>query len=821
MLCKEVISYSQVALAPAKEPSHPEPANRTNGGTKSGLPFRKKILYYGLMLLLTLLALEGMARLAYYAAYGQGYGSGGSDAPVEFYTPRDATEELRPWEAHHPFYGFTNSSPGNALNAMPPRQRREGTVVIGLVGGSVAYLVRPFLQRALERWYAANNRPQQPVVLTLAKVGMKQPQQTLIVANTLLLGGEFDLIVNLDGFNEIVQGARENLYVEDGIFPFFPVLWDNRVALTAEGILLGGRIRVLRQEQTRLVAAGETSPLRWSAVFGLANRYRQERTGAEIIRLNHQLAAAESGYNLEKNGPRSWLEGEGELLPEEAKVWYRGSVALARLAELAGADYYHFLQPNQYVPGSKPLSPEELASAYDPIGPHVVAGRGYPLLWAFSRDLQGLGINYFDLTGIFADHPETLYINDCCHVNDRGNELLAAEMVQRLEPALLRLGDARRAGSVSALTAARSPAEGPAPLNTPEFQVSLSADGKQLQYIREGCAEEDTEHLFFLRLTPQDLTDLPPHNRELGIDHRSFSFAEAGGNFARWQCTLQFPLPDYPIAALRTGQHIPGQGELWSAELFAAADPAQLRAIYAALSAEQPVARDYFDLYLLGHQLIYLRESCTAADTAADFFLPITPEDPADLPAERRDAYFNHWGFNFVHGGFDFARYGGHFDGKCLASVPLPDYPIAALRTGQHIPGQGDVWSVDLVAAADPEELRANYAALSAMQPAARDYFDLYRRDNQLLYLRKSCADDDTAAGFFLYVFPEDLTNLPEQWRSDGNAYLGFNFVRWGGHFDGKCLAAVPLPDYPIKKIRTGQYVPGQGDLWSVTIAAP
>lgn len=28
-------------------------------------------------------------------------------------------------------------------------------------------------------------------------------------------------------------------------------------------------------------------------------------------------------------------------------------------------------------------------------------------------------------------------------------------------------------------------------------------------------------------------------------------------------------------------------------------------------------------------------------------------------------------------------------------------------------------------------------------------------------------------------------------------------------------------PDYPIKQMRTGQFVPGQGDLWSVTIVAP
>ena len=916
------------------------------------MPFRRKILYYGLLLGLTLLAIEGMARLAYYAAYGQWYGGGRSVAPANYYLPSPPISptpqtrlQSRFWETHHPFYGFTNSSPGNALNAMPPRPRREDTVVIGLVGGSVAYLVRPFLQDALNRWFAANHRPQQPVVLTLAKVGMKQPQQTLIVANTLLLGGEFDLIVNLDGFNEIVQGAIQSLYYDDSIFPFFPVLWDDRVALTAEQTLLAGRIGVLRREQTRLAASGENSPLRWSAVWGLANRYRQERTAAEIIRLNHQLAAMAADYRLEKHGPRSWLEREEELLREAAKVWYRGSVALARLAALAAADYYHFLQPNQYVPGSKPLSPEELDSAYAPLGPHVVAARGYPLLRSLNQDLQSQGVNYFDLTGIFVDHPETLYINDCCHLNVRGNELLAAAMVQRLEPALLRLGGDSPDKPVSPLAAARRPAESPAPLTILDFQVSISEDGQRLRYVREGCVPEDTESVFFLRLIPQDLTALTPRRRDFGIELREFSFAEGDGHFARGQCTLQLPLPDYPIAALqtgqyvlpgesaalwtvelivpadpdrlradyaalaaaepaardyfdlyrqdnqliylretctaadtaaefflhifpedpadlpekwqwdgyawlvftlasrggpfdgkclatvplpdypikeiRTGQHNPGQGDLWSVELITPAAPEQLRAAYAALAAVEPVARDYFDLYAVDNRLIYLRESCTAADTAVPFFLPVVPERAADLPAERRDAFFAHWGFNFAHGGFDFVRHGGHFDGKCLATVPLPDYPIAALRTGQHLPGQGDLWSVELVAAADPDELRAEYAALSAAEPVARDYFDLYRRDGRLIYLRETCAAVDTAATFFLQVFPEDLTALPAEWQADGYAYLSFNFARWGGRFDGKCLAAVVLPDYTIKEMRTGQHIPGQGDLWSVAIAAP
>ena len=56
-------------------------------GAESGLPFPKKVLYYGLMLLLTLLASEGMARLAYYAAYGTGYGGGVAEGPDNLTPP--------------------------------------------------------------------------------------------------------------------------------------------------------------------------------------------------------------------------------------------------------------------------------------------------------------------------------------------------------------------------------------------------------------------------------------------------------------------------------------------------------------------------------------------------------------------------------------------------------------------------------------------------------------------------------------------------------------------------------------------------------------
>ena len=526
------------------------------------MPIRKKALYYGLMLLLTLLVIEGMARLAYYAAWGQWYSPVPAAAPADAPPARPAPRS-KVWLVGHPFYGHTLNQSHHALNAMPPLQRREDMVIIALLGGSIADEVQPFLEIALRRYFAAHNLPRQPVIREFAIGGERQPQQTLILANALLLGGEFDLIINLDGVNDIAGNGNYNPYADD--FPFFSDKWARRVGLTAAEVSRAGRIALLRREQSRLRAAAAAPALRRSAVFGLVARYRRERAAAQIIQRNHDLAAAQSAYSLEKHGPRPWWNSESQALPAIARLWYRSSLTLAQLAQLAGADYYHFLQPNQYVPDSKPLSAAEQATAWDPSWPWLSrVAPGYPLMQQFGRDLQSRGVNYFDLTRIFADNPETLYRDACCHLNGRGYELLAAAMLQRLEPALRRLGQENPAAPVSALAAGRRPPTPDTLLLAAPFQVFLQGDGKYLSYRRAACASGDTEPRFFLHLTPRDRDDLPPQRRQHGFANRDFSFAAAGGRLWQGQCLAQILLPPYPIARLRTGQYTPAAGELWA-----------------------------------------------------------------------------------------------------------------------------------------------------------------------------------------------------------------------------------------------------------------
>ena len=103
-------------------------------------------------------------------------------------------------------------------------------------------------------------------------------------------------------------------------------------------------------------------------------------------------------------------------------------------------------------------------------------------------------------------------------------------------------------------------------------------------------------------------------------------------------------------------------------------------------------------------------------------------------------------------------------------------------------------------------------------EPAARSTFDLYRNETALTYYKEQCNQDDTAARFFLHIVPSDQKNLPAHRAASGFNNLDFDFPENGVFLNGKCLAIIPLPNYAITRIRTGQYISGQGQIWHAEI---
>ena len=95
-----------------------------------------------------------------------------------------------------------------------------------------------------------------------------------------------------------------------------------------------------------------------------------------------------------------------------------------------------------------------------------------------------------------------------------------------------------------------------------EFDVYLEEDA--LSYFKEPCTSSDTSARFFLRLTPSNADDLPDHRRRQGFDSREFEFERRGVVFGQ-KCYARFVLPQYPIAAVSTGQYS-DEGKIWEAE---------------------------------------------------------------------------------------------------------------------------------------------------------------------------------------------------------------------------------------------------------------
>ena len=220
------------------------------------------------------------------------------------------------------------------------------------------------------------------------------------------------------------------------------------------------------------------------------------------------------------------------------------------------------------------------------------------------------------------------------------------------------------------------------PLAREDFDVYL--DDSTLYYIKEPCQLEDTRVTFFLHVFPEDLDDILDHRREHGFDNLDFLFIERGVMFDG-KCMASADLPQYDVAGFRTGSH-DDDGQEWTVSRVVQGP--KLVSAYPSIVSGDPIARSEFDLYIDGGKLYYVKEPCGGDDVQDGFFLHIVPVDLGNLPDVRKQHGFDNLDFEFdVRGVL--------FDGKCLASIDLPQYGIAQITTGQY-DGVDRIWEVEL-----------------------------------------------------------------------------------------------------------------------------
>ena len=327
--------------------------------------------------------------------------------------------------------------------ALPINQlgKDADTVFVAVLGGSVAkWLVieaGQTLSRELQRVESLTGK--EIFVANLALGGMKQPQQLMIANYFLSLGAPIDVVINLDGFNEIVLPTVEK--VPSGAALTYPRMWKIQARGLGDQDLLrkAGRIAYLESVRAYLAHLASRAPLRYSVTanvfwdrldLGLLQWIEKQRVAWTQEILEPEQAANQERTSAEAGPERAYASDEARY-KDLAALWKRSSTFLNNLARGSGFYYFHFLQPNQYVPGSKVFSEEERAVALREPHPYREAvQQGYPDLIAAGKELAEAGVHFTDLTMTFAGTDEVLYADACCHFNRRGYALIAQEIAR-------------------------------------------------------------------------------------------------------------------------------------------------------------------------------------------------------------------------------------------------------------------------------------------------------------------------------------------------------------------------------------------------------
>ena len=346
----------------------------------------------------------------------------------------------------HPYLGFvgfysptqlpgaTNYVNSYGFNGLDPIQKRSpNTLVVGIFGGSVANLLYQTSRGDFIKRLTALYPTRQIKFVCGALAGYKQPQQLMALTYFLTLGCEFDVVINVDGFNEVALPYRENVLA--GVHPVFPRSWSvyARKALDKRIVYKVSEISSVQDHRATLARIAGSPVLRRSSLALMILRGLDERAADRLTRLNAEIQSVltdERSRDFQVTGPEFNFSGLEQLFDVFVAVWNRSSQQMARLARTNGFRYYHFLQPNQYDPGSKVLTANELARAYLPQHPWCQAvKRGYPLLRASGRELSTCGVAFSDLSMLFCRVTGDIYVDTCCHYNGLGNRMLAAAIM--------------------------------------------------------------------------------------------------------------------------------------------------------------------------------------------------------------------------------------------------------------------------------------------------------------------------------------------------------------------------------------------------------
>ena len=382
-----------------------------------------------------LITAEGLVYVGYWAILGHRFPgadyrsamlerTGAASAQPQMHRPGEDDRGAVPMVIH-PYLGFV-PAPGQITGGttigdplqIPPQSDRE--LNVGVFGGSFAAGLCAYAKTELRRVLAPPGKDVR--VLCMTAGGYKQPQQLLALAYLLAQGAHFDLVLNVDGFNEVSLPAVEN--EPQGVAPIYPRAWFWRVGdlEDPDALKLLGELSVTDRDRRSWAKTFVHWGLDRSALLTQVWASRDRLFDVERNQILTELRdhKIEQRKSYAATGPTMTFADDESRYAYLARLWRDSSLQMKLLCDGNGIAYDHFLQPNQYVEGSKPMGPEELRETIRP-GPYSrgVVG-GYPHLRREGEELVRAGLKFHDLTMVFKDVQERLYKDGCCHLTGPG-----------------------------------------------------------------------------------------------------------------------------------------------------------------------------------------------------------------------------------------------------------------------------------------------------------------------------------------------------------------------------------------------------------------
>ena len=353
-------------------------------------------------------------------------------------------------ERLHPFFGYVLKQGAFPNEKLKLKVNKEGfysryeypfiktnkkQFIIGIFGGSVAnnFAVDEYITQRLSKKLQSYPEfaDREIVVLNFGNGGYKQPQQLLILNYFLALGQELDLVINIDGFNEVALSNLNNkAQLEIGmpsvqhIQPLTslasnvsPEVMSAIVQINENKKQLKAGIDKLQTCQIALCHA--VTSLR---VKQLVNNYQQA-----IVKYDAQVKQSNSDT---ANSGIVYIPKADSVLPDAAaydkmaSLWYESSIGMNQILSSRNIKYFHFIQPNQYYPTKRTFTAQEKEIAISKDSPYIEGvTKGYPVLLSKVDDLQKAGVNVFSAVNILDNTKETVYKDACCHSNAAGGDI--------------------------------------------------------------------------------------------------------------------------------------------------------------------------------------------------------------------------------------------------------------------------------------------------------------------------------------------------------------------------------------------------------------